>query len=95
MDNSKKKRRAHSDDLSAAIALSLKNSDGVMETLKDAMVRSGSASNKINIGSYKVKVYLSFSVTKNEATDESFDEENDYEMEDSGTVRGKIGYHLY
>ena len=65
-----------------------------METLKDAIVRSGSASKKINIGSYNVNVDLSFSVTKNEAAEESFDEENDYEMEDSGTVRGKNDYLL-
>ena len=76
------KRRAKSTDFKKALA---EETDEVIDTLKDALARSGSATKKKNIASYNVNVSVEWKVTKNDDAEESMEDDE----EDSGTERGK------
>ena len=76
------KKRAKSADFKKALA---EETDEVIDTLKDALARSGSATKKKNIASYNVNVSVEWKITKNADAEESMEDDE----EDSGTERGK------
>ena len=76
-------KRAKSADFKKALA---EETDEVIEALKDALARSGSATKKKKIASYNVNVSVEWKVTKNADAEESMEDDE----EDSGTERGKI-----